>query len=170
MNFSTHQKKLIESIHVALRKDKEGLIGDFKWILSKARKLYKTSSLDFWLSEIGRHPVDDIPITRYGYSVAVDYAKNLEKCDRNSIVCSIVSICVSLFTYSRDDDMCFMQSDYHYFFFLPGNKVYKYSDLGNLSGLDEWPSDSDCRIALISDLNAEESEYFYRSSVKSVDG
>lgn len=161
MNFSSHQRKLVESIQVALEKDKKNLIGDFQWILSNARALLATDVLDFWLSQIENFPWQEIPITKYGHTVAVDYSRGLAACNRNRIVGCIGNICESLFTYSNDHDMCCMQGDYHYFFSMVECTVYKISELGWLEGLEVRPSTGEYRIALVSELNAAPEEYYH---------
>lgn len=139
MSNSSHQKNLVESIRAALKRDKKGLINDFKKILPNAKKLFSTDDLDFWLLQICRHPCNEIPVTKYGHAIAVDYSAKLALCDRDHIVGSIGSICESLFTYSNSQDVCCRQGDYHYFFSIVENRVYKESELGWLEGLGHAP-------------------------------
>jgi len=159
MNFSSHQNKLIESIEIALRKDKLGIIGDFKSILSQAKKLYKTDALDFWMTEIGSHSVAELAMTKYGHKVATSSIKHLKHANRNTVASSLSSICESLFTYCNDDDMCILQGDYHYYYSLDENTVYKHSELGIIEGLSNHDKESKCRVALKSELSVNDSEW-----------
>ncbi len=160
MNFSSHQNKLIEAVAIALDKNSSELIDDFKQILSTAKKLYRTESFNFWLSEIGRHPKSELPITVYGHRIAVSNLKWLRKSKQNNVPGVLNGICHNLFTYFNDDDMCHMQSDYHYYFSTKGNCVYKESDMGWIEGLDIKPQKGEYRIALKSELKVSSDEYY----------
>ena len=160
MNFSSHQRKLAEAIVTALTKNSSNLINDFKLILSSAKKLYRTERFDFWLSEIGKHPHSEIPITNYGHSIAVFNSKRLNESDRNTFPALITSICENLFTYSNNQEMCLMQSDFHYYFSFETNDTFKESEMGILEGLDKNQRNKSYRIALKSELSAAKSEFY----------
>ena len=160
MNFSSHQRKLAEAIVIALNKNSLSVINDFKLILSTAKKLYRTDKFDFWLSKLGKHPAEEIPITNYGHSIAIASSKHLNEIDRNAFPNLIINICESLFTYSNDQEMCLMQSDFHYYFSFETNGIFKESELGILEGLDKNQRNENYRIALKSELGAPKNEFY----------
>ena len=160
MNFSSHQTKLVESVGIALGKESAGLIGDFKQILSTAKNLYRTEIFDFWLSEIGRHPSDLVPITIYGHQIAKSYLRMMKEADRNSVPSILAGMCENLFTYCNDNDMCFMQGDYHYYYSTVTNCLFKESEMGQFDGVESRPQKGEFRIALKTDLSVERDEYY----------
>ena len=159
MNFSSHQRKLIEDIDIALRKDSLGLINDFISILSTAATLYKTERFDIWRSELGRHQASEIPITKYGHSNACALLLSVETADKNLVCSKIYSICECLFTYSNKHEICEMQSDFHYYYDTEKSRVFKESELGIIDP-DTKFSIEGYRIALKSELKALEVEFY----------
>jgi len=160
MNFSSHQKKLVESIKVALNKSKFDLINDFKPILNDASKLFKTDKFQFWLQEIGQHPIEEIPITNYGLNIAKQKVDDLISADRNSVQANITYICECIFTYINDNDMCFMQGDFHYYVNTETDILFKESEMGIVEPSDARSEGDKYRIALKSELNADENEFY----------
>ena len=151
MKFNSHKVKLIESLQIALSKDKEEIIGDFKQILWNSNNLFKTDKFDFWLKQIGAIKTDEIPMTKYGLS-EVRRRNVTGDIDRTGLINLIENTCEKLFTYSNEDDCCSMQSDYYYYFHIPTNKVFKESELG-ASDLDaEVSNRNEIRIAKVSEL------------------
>jgi hypothetical protein len=63
------------------------------------------------------------------------------------------------FTYSNNDDLCPFQTEYHYYFYLPEQKVFKKSGMGDSDLQHENILIADIRIAKISELLADQSEY-----------
>lgn len=159
MNFNTHKQQVIDLIEIALTKDKEDLIERFKIILNKSSSLLKSSKFDFWLVQLGSIPSNEIPITKLGLYEALHSVSNLQNLDRNSFESGILSICEELFTYSNDEDFCPLQTKYSYYFYLPANKVFKESRMGDCNLEEQKISFSDVRIAKISEIKAEKSEY-----------
>ena len=104
MNFKTHQKIILENVETALSKSKVDLVSDFRTILPKAASLYKTDEFSFWIEELEKHPVSEIPMTVYGVKNAVNYLNTKEPMDRNSAVGTIAHICETLFTYQNEND------------------------------------------------------------------
>lgn len=82
MNFSSHKRLLSEGMCVALQKDKAALIGGFRYWLAKAGELFPEFDARFWLAEIGRHPIEEVPMTRYGHRLARSDAENLAEVHR----------------------------------------------------------------------------------------
>ena len=157
MKFSTHTMKLLESMNVALSKNKRGMILDFKEILGKARWLFKTERYDFWLKQIGEIDIDEIPMTHYGLSEAKRSLK-YEQINRKTLEYMVADICEDLFAYSREDDMCECQADFHYYFYMPTGTVYKESGLGSSTLHIKSPAIEDIRLAKISELNIAKEE------------
>jgi hypothetical protein len=160
MNFSSHQKKLVESIEIALCKSKVDLINDFKPILNEASKLFKTDRFQFWLQEIGQHKVEEIPMTNYGLTLARQQVRNLVLADRNSVQASISYICECIFTYFNDNDMCFMQGDFHYYVNTELGVLFKESNMGVVEPSEASPENGNYRIALKSELKVNKNEFY----------
>ena len=143
----------------ALDKSKSDLIGDFKVILSSAKKLYKTTAFDFWLKTIGAVELSELPITNCGHREALEISKKLKSQDRNDVLKSIVNISESLFTYSNEEDACIFQSTYHFYYSLTESCVFKVSELGAFEGIADIENNK-FRIAKVSDLNIREDELY----------
>jgi len=159
MNFSSHQRKLIEKIEQALNKPKEALVSEFSEILKSARSLYKTDEYDFWLGIIETVELDEIPITNHGHVEALNRFKDMYGCGRHSVERSIDYICEKLFTYSHPDDFCEMQSQFHTYFSVSKNTMYKVSELGVTEGI-EVNDIGESRIAYRSEINASAKEFY----------
>ena len=159
MKFNSYKNKLIESISVALKKNKVGVINDFKAILSNATKLLKTNQYDFWLSQLGRYPAEEIPMTKYGFNSACSTFNNMGNIDRNKLASILSSLCLSLFTYSNENESCEMQSDFHFYYDLENGTLFKESELGVVVPADIQIEKGKLRIALKSELEADENEF-----------
>lgn len=64
----------------------------------------------------------------------------------------------SLFTYHSDDDMCRYQSDFHYYYHIPSQTVFKESGLGALEPKIDIKNDSEIRIAKNSEIKVNQDE------------
>lgn len=152
MNFNSHKQKLIDSIEIALGKSKGEIIQGFKPILSSAKGLFNSSQYDFWLVQLGTIPIDEIPMTYYGLESAQRSLGRLENYNRNELESAISYICEVLFTYSNEEDMCELQSDYHYYYYIPEKRVFKESTLGMTDLNVQNVNSDDIRIAKVSEL------------------
>jgi len=159
MNFSSHQKQLIQKIEEALEKPKKSLVSDFVFILDKARNLYKTNTYDFWLDMIKEADLHELPITIYGHSEAVREVESLTGSNMHSVKSGIDDICENLFTYSNCEDFCEMQSQFHFYFSVTHNTIYKVSELGVTQGIDVNEIGKS-RIAFTSEINASSNEFY----------
>lgn len=159
MKFNSHKNKLIENIGIALKKDKEGIINDFKFILSDATNLLKTEQYAFWISQIGKFPIEEIPMTKYGYESACSTYRGMGEIDRNILADTLTSLCESLFTYSHEDEVCEMQSDFHFYYDLTHDVVFKESELGVIEPADITIVKDQYRIAFKSEIGAEDNEF-----------
>lgn len=159
MNFSSHQNNLIDKIELALGKDKESLINDFKPILSTAKSLYKTSEFDFWLKTIGEVALNELPVTIYGHKEAIGVCEYLRNKDKNRVKASIVYICESLFTYSHEDENCELSGIYHFYYSNAEQCVFKESEMGMLAGIEVVEPNS-FRIANVSELSVNSGELY----------
>ncbi len=159
MHFSTHQNNLIEQIHIALGKNKSGLIQDFKLILNKGCTLYQTKSFDFWIRTLDEIVCEEIPITIYGYKEALGAAEYLHDLNRNQIQGMICCICESLFTYSNENDLCELFGIFHSYYSLVEKCVFKESEMGCVQGI-EYMSPHSFRIAKISELSVAVEEFY----------
>jgi hypothetical protein len=158
MNFITHKQRLIDSIKIILVKPKADIIQGIKPILTNAKNLFKSKQYDFWLKQLGTIPIEEIPITHYGLDAAKRSLKNTDNLTRNSLDSTIIYICEKLFSYCSEEDMCAMQSDYHYYYYIPESRVFKVSTLG-MSDLNIPNVRMDeIRIAKISELNINREE------------
>ena len=159
MNFGTHKQQIVDSIEIALTKEKTDLIERFKIILNKCSSLLKSKRFDFWLQQLDIIPSDKIPLTKFGLDNARCSVAFLRDSDRHDLESGIVSICEQLFTYSNKNDLCPLQCEYHYYFYLTENKIFKQSEMG-YSDLDKKKvSISEIRIATIGEIQADSSEY-----------
>lgn len=157
MNFGTHKQQIVDSIEIALTKEKADLIERFKIILNKCSSLLKSKRFYFWLQQLDTIPSDEIPLTKFGLDNARRSVAFLNG-DRHNLESGVASICEQLFTYSSEDDLCPLQCEYHYYFYLTENKIFKESGMG-YSDLDKKVSISEIRIATISQIQADSSEY-----------
>ena len=160
MNFNSHKQKLIDSIKITLGKPKGEIIQGFKPILSSAKDLFNSNQYDFWLVQLGTIPIDEIPMTFYGLESAQRSLGRLENYTRNELESAISNICEQLFTYSNEEDMCDFQSDNHYYYYMPGKRVFKESTLGMTNLNVQNVNRDDIRIAKVSEL-AFNPERFY---------
>lgn len=158
MNFSTHKNQIADLIEIALRQNKPDLIAKFRIILNQANTLFKTEDFNFWLQQIGSIPCEEIPLTKFGLQEASYSVANLRNLDRHNFKSRILNICEQLFTYSNEDELCPWQSVYHYYFYLPEQKVFRESKLGTCDLLQSI-SPSQVRIAKISELGIDPTEY-----------
>ena len=159
MNFSSHQQLLLQKIEDALNKPKNALVSDFGFILDQARSLYKTDEYDFWLDTIENSELNELPITCYGHGEAARQLKDLFGSNRHSAKSGIAYISEKLFTYSNCDDFCEMQSQFHFYFSVSKNAIYKVSELGTTQGI-EVNEIGQSRIAYTSEINASANEFY----------
>ena len=160
MNFSSHQNQIISEITEALKEQKPVLVEKFQEVLAKASELYKTRDYEFWLQTLENTELEQLPITKYGYSNAKYSLSHLSKADKNTAQSTISNICECLFTYSSEEEMCIMQSDFHFYFCHETNSIYKQSELGIVEGIESCGKGKR-RIAFVSELSVENSaEYF----------
>jgi hypothetical protein len=131
-----------------------------KPILSKAKNLFHSTLYDFWLGQIGNIPVEEIPMTYFGLNNAKLSLKYFEKYDRNDLEFAISNLCEMIFTYCSDEEICELQSDYHFYYYIPESRVFKESTLGmsNLRILNI--ERSGIRIAMISELSINQKELY----------
>ncbi len=163
MNFSTHKKKLIESIEIALSKDKSDMVNAFRLILRSANSLFKSNIFDFWLEQIEQIELTGIPMTRYGLEEAKNIVKSLKNDmpTNKNLEFSLLDICEFLFTYNKEDDLCDRQSQFHYYVDVSSGIVFKQSKSRILRPqIDTVKETSDIRIAKISELNPKQYELF----------
>jgi hypothetical protein len=159
MNFNTHKQQIVDAIEVALSKDKIEMIERFKYILGKCNSLFKTNNYTFWLKQLNSIPRAEIPMTKYGLENSLRSLSYLRKSDRNNLKSAILHICEMLFTYSNSEDLCPFQTEYHYYFYLPEQKVFKESEMGYSDLQQKNILLVDIRIAKISELAVGRSEF-----------
>ena len=159
MNFSSHQNQIISEINEALKEQKPLIVEKFKEILAKASELYKTQDYEFWTQTLDNTELEQLPVTKYGHSNAIHSLRHLSKIDKNTIQRTISKVCECLFTYSSEEEMCIMQSDFHFYFCYETNSIYKQSELGMVEGI-EFCGKGKRRIAYVSELNAVHSVEF----------
>lgn len=159
MNFSSHQNQLVSELTEALKEPKPVLVEKFKEVLAKASELYKTQDYEFWTQTLENIELEELPITKYGHSNAISSLNRISRADKNTVQSAISNICESLFTYSSEEEMCVMQSDYHFYFCLETNSIYKQSELGMVEGIESCGKGKR-RIALVSELSAASSTEF----------
>jgi len=159
MNFNSHQNELLLKIENALTKNKKDMLKDFTNILTQAKTLYKSDVFDFWLRTIVEVDSSEIPMTKYGYDEAVHQSKFLKNANRNQFHEILSSICERLFTYSTEDEMCTLQSNFHFYYSLKDTAIFKSSELGSLEGAERIEK-GDYRIAYVTELNLKKLELY----------
>lgn len=159
MNFSSHKHHLADLIELALTKEKKDLIAKFKLILGQCNSLFDSERFIFWLRQIDSIAIDEIPITKHGLLEASRSVSDLRNRDRQGFQNSVLDICEQLFTYSDIVDLCPMQTKYHYYFYIPEQTVFKESEIGDCNLLYKIASPTQIRIAKISELNRDRSEF-----------
>ena len=160
MNFRTHKQQIIDSIEIALTKrNRVDIIERFKIILSKCKSLLKSDRFDFWLYQLGSIPDREIPLTKFGLEEASRLLPSLITLDRNKFGNSILDICENLFTYYNAEELCPFQTEYHYYFYLPKQKIFKESKMGHTNLEEQNVNSSEIRIAKISEIEVDRSEY-----------
>ncbi len=159
MNFSSHKNHVADLIEIALTKNKQDLVARFKIILNKCSGLFKSEDFNFWLKQIGSMPCDEIPITKFGLQEASLSLKDLRDLNRHSFKSRVLFICEQLFTYSNQDDLCSLQTAYHYYFYFPEQRIFKESEMGDCDLAVEKFSRDQIRIAKMSELEVDQVEY-----------
>ena len=160
MNFNSHQIQLMSDITDALQENKPELVEKFKFILPSASKLYKTKAYDGWIQTIRDTPLEQLPITKYGHRNAIYWFSSITKPERKTIQRAISKTCESLFAYCNENEMCNLQSDYHFYFCCETGTIFKESDLGMVEGV-EFCGKGKRRIAYVSELGIADSSEFY---------
>ena len=153
MKFRTHIRNLHGDVAAALNcGTRDEVIARFRGILSRAKSLFKTDHLDFWIEQLDRVEPREIAMTRYGLKEARDYWLRREGRD-------LGYVCEYLFTFCEEDDFCDLQSQYHYYYFIPESRVFRESQLGctDLGAAVNDPRH--VRVAKVSELDRCESCY-----------
>ena len=158
MNFSANKAKLLEDAALAIQKNKSALIADFKHLLSTASRSLPEHDFSFWIKQIEETELNEIPMTKYGLLEARRHLEKQQKLDRNELALLLLSLCEQLFTYSNSDDICELQSDYHYYFHMPTNTLYKESELGMQVPCIVIENSTEIRIARVSEINPDKGE------------
>ena len=152
MDFSSHLKRIGESVQKALHCPKVEMLAKLEQNLEKSRQILKVDSFNFWLLQIRATPVKEIPTTIFGVGMARQRLNPLPD-SRSSLETALTSTCEAALTYCAEDDMCEAQSVYHYYVHAPTNIVFKVSELGLSQNKPSWQLlPSDIRIAKISEL------------------
>ena len=159
MDFRRHLQKLIESVRIALEKDRHGLVLDFRELLAVAASLLQTDSFDFWRHQIGSIAIAELPITRFGVFEARRIVESLEPRDRRAVEASLIRICHLVFTYCSEDDLCPMQTEFHYFVDTRTGALVKESEMGRVEPRGMSFDSLGMRIATISDLAKDVDEF-----------
>jgi hypothetical protein len=105
MHFSTHIKRIAESIKDALGRPQPELIARLRECLLDARQLLKTDSFDYWIRQMDETPSNEIPTTIYGVTEARRTWTPLPD-SRSSLEAALNSSCEKVLTYCAEDDMC----------------------------------------------------------------
>ena len=142
-----------------MTQNKVDLIEKFKIILGKCKSIFKSNCYDFWLAQLGSIPYIEIPITKFGLSEATRLTLSLSDSNQHSCKDGILDICENLFTYSHSEDTCPFQTQYHYYFLISDSKVFKESKMGITNLKKDNIYTSNIRIATISEIKADSSEY-----------
>ena len=141
-------------------KDKDALIVDFQTLLPKASSLFKTDVYEFWIKQLKGHPTSEIPITVYGVKDSIRVMDLGSGNNRHSAQNMILYICEALFTYQNKNELCDHQTEFHYYCINETGLVFKQSKMGIIKPGTVNLTENKYRIALHSELNVPDSEFY----------
>ncbi len=166
MNFSSHIKNYRRMLrHIFDYESREEILIGLKECMVGSRTLFAIPETDFWLLQLNETKAEDIPMTKFGVRVAIDLLDRGSLDwgnDQATLRSELLLCCENLLTFMRDDDDCFMQSQYRYYYLISEGLVFKESELG-ASTLPEklYRSDKEnVRIARVGELEIFEGELF----------
>lgn len=161
MNFKSHIKVITRSLEECLATgEKSAIVGGLSECLQYAKSLLKIDAFDFWLAQINEIEISEIAMTKFGVNEALMTMRYSKTSDSNSLRSELESVCEYVLAYSKDGDDCPLQSQYHHYFDLRRQAVFKESELGlndNSSDLIP-PEKGEFRVAKLSELNVSPSE------------
>lgn len=163
MNLSSHIKKQREDLRESLKGNKAEIISKLLVCVQNAHSLLGDQDFQFWQEQMQKIEASEIPMTSYGLGMAkndLNRAAESQSDTRSVLGHEILGTCEAVIAYSNEDDVCYMQSDFRYFFDEAANSIVKGSELGvcvDLNGADVLSEHYD-RIAKISELNIDKNE------------
>lgn len=122
--------------------------------LVDAKDLLKSSLLDFDITQFELIKIEEFATTHYGLELVKGYLKNHgtnSDNSRSTLESELLMVCENLLTYTVGD-CCYMQSEFHWYYCIEGEFVYKESEMNVIvvpSGKEIFGSS---RVAKISEL------------------
>ena len=135
MNFSNYVKRIRRNLRSCLVGDKQEILTGLRQCLLEARSLLKTDDLDFWISQFDQQEMSEFATTRFGLEETrwclredVETTEN----SRSVLLKELQASSENILTFTSDNDLCSMQSQYHWYYSKSDGFVYKESELGEL--------------------------------------
>lgn len=122
--------------------------------LVDAKTLLKTSLLDFDITQFELVEIEEFATTHYGLELVKGYLKSDGINSDNSggnLESELLMVCENLLTYTVDD-CCYMQSEFHWYYCVEGEFVYKKSEMGVIDVPSRKEIIGISRVAKISEL------------------
>ena len=126
--------------------------------LIDAKNLLKTSSFDFYLSQFKVVDVAQFATTHYGVRMVKSslHRKDLKPTNsRQNLEAELCRACEHLLTYNVDEDSCFMQTEFHWYYCISGEFIYKESGMGVVETPNGKEISGEVRVAKVSELPAD---------------
>ncbi|WP_350333528.1 hypothetical protein [Coralliovum pocilloporae] len=130
------------------------MISELRDCIHAAKDLLKTSSFDFYITQFEIVDITEFATTKYAVQIV---KSTLSRDDfrvensRRNLESEIHFVCENLLTYTVDD-ACFMQSEFHWYYCIGGDFIYKESELGVVETPNGEETTGRRRVAKISDL------------------
>lgn len=115
---------------------------------------------EFWVKQLKEHLASEIPITVYGVKESIRIMELGDGNNRHSAENMILYICEALFTYQNKDELCDHQTEFHYYCINESGLVFKQSKMGIIKPDTVDLNENKYRIALHSELNVPDSEFY----------
>jgi len=154
MNFSSHIKILQKALRACLLQDKHEMLTTIHDCLSKAKVLLKTNQFDYYLEQFEQLEINEFATTHYGVNWAKVILKNSDERDSNTksaLTSDLLGVCENVLTYTVDD-CCMMQTEFHWYYCIGGDFVFKESQMGVIEAPNNRKITGSSRVAKISEL------------------
>lgn len=154
MNFSSHVKSIRERLKTCLSYKKHEMLIELQDCLIDAKSLLKTSSFDFYLSQFKVVDVAEFATTHYGVRMVKSSLNRKDLRPANSRInleSELLLASKHLLTYNVEDSCC-MQTEFHWYYCIGGEFIYKESGMGVVEVPDGKEVFGGVRVAKVSEL------------------
>lgn len=136
---------------------KDEMLAELRDCLIQSRSLLKTAEFDFYIDQFEVLEIKDFATTKYGVELVRNSLarKDLNLNDsRRGLIFEISMASINLLTYTSDD-ICSMQTEFHWYFCKDGNFAYKQSEMGVIVSPNGKEINGTSRVAKASELPPE---------------